>query len=182
MTRRRFTAQHGAYNALQPLYCQRRMQARATQSPRSSPHVDARRALVAVIATCRRTQSTRLSSPHVGARRALICHRRMPARRALVAVIAVCRRSQSTRRGHRRMSTHTEHSSLSSPHVGTRKAVVAVIAPCRHSQSCRRCHRRMSTHTKLSSRSSPHTGAHLQIGHCPAQAQSAADAKNAAHS
>ena len=167
MTRRRFTAQHGAYNALQPLSCQRRMQARATQSPRSSPHVDARRALVAVIAPCRRTQSTRhchrpmsahtkhssLSSPHVGAHRALVCHRRMQAL--------------------------AKHSSL---HVGTRKAVVAVIAPCRRSQSIRRCHRRMSTHTKLSSRSSPHTGAHLQIGHCPAQAQSAADAKNAAHS
>ena len=143
------------------------MQARATQSPRSSP-------------PCRRTQSTHR------------CHRRMPAlaehsslssphagaRRALVTVIAACRRAQRSRRGHRRMQARialvchrrmqalAKHSSL---HVGTRKAVVAVIAACRRSQSIRRCHRRMSTHTKLSSRSSPHAGAHLQIGHCPAK-------------
>ena len=182
MTRRRFTAQHGAYNALQPLSCHRRMPARATQSPRSMPHVGAYKSLVAVNATCRRTQSTRRG------------HRPMPARKELVVVIASCRHSQITHRGHRLMSAHTEHSSviaacrraehssLSSPHVGVHKELVTIIAPCRRTQSTRHCHRRMSAYTKNSSPSSPHAGAHLQIGHRPAQAQSAADAKNAAHS
>lgn len=146
MTRRRFTAQHGAYNALQPLSCHRRMPARATQSPRSMPHVGAYKSLVAVNATCRRTQSTRRG------------HRPMPARKELVVVIASCRHSQITHRGHRLMSAHTEHSSviaacrraehssLSSPHAGARKAFVAVIAPCRRTQSCRRGHRPIPAH------------------------------------
>ena len=134
------------------------MQARATQSPRSSP-------------PCRRTQSTHR------------CHRRMPAlaehsslssphagaRRALVTVIAACRRAQRSRRGHRRMQARialvchrrmqalAKHSSLhvgtrklsslSSPHAGARKAFVAVIAACRRTQSCRRGHRPMQAHT-----------------------------------
>ena len=207
MTRRRFTAQHGAYNALQPLSCHRRMQARATQSPRSMPHVGAYKSLVAVNATCRRTQSTRRGHRPMPARKELVVviascrhsqithrgHRLMSAHTEHSSVIAACRRTQITRRGHRHIPAQAEHSSLLSPmqarralvchrRMQARRALVAVIVACRRSQSIRRGHRRMSTHTKLSSRSSPHTGAHLQIGHRPAQAQSAADAKNAAHS
>ena len=121
-----------------------RMSAHTNHSSLSTPHVgarralvchrpiQARRALVAVIAPCRRTQSTR----H--------CHRPMSAHTEHSSVIAACRHSQSIRRC---MSALAKLSSLSSPHAGARKAFVAVIAACRRTQSCRRGHRPIPAHT-----------------------------------